>query len=81
MDVAFMLGFSGQSTFQRYICEDAECRCLLHQLDPDDTRTPVARSVTSEDELCGVCTSPDGSVVFVNLQRSGVTIAILGLPA
>jgi len=29
-------------------------------------------------ELCGVCFSPDGKVMFVNLQEPGITLAIRG---
>ncbi|MCA9572072.1 MAG: DUF839 domain-containing protein, partial [Myxococcales bacterium] len=61
------------------VCEDHGCPCRLHVLGSDGSLTPIARSVLEGDELAGVCPSPDGRVLFVNLYRTGVTLAIMGL--
>jgi secreted PhoX family phosphatase len=34
--------------------------------------------VRDTGELAGVCFAPDGSTLFFNLQREGVTVAITG---
>ncbi len=39
---------------------------------------PIARNMLSNSEFAGVCFSPDGTVLFANLQHDGVTIAITG---
>jgi uncharacterized protein len=33
---------------------------------------------TPQDEICGVCFSPDSSVLFFNLQKQGLTLAVSG---
>ena len=38
----------------------------------------LARNALSQSELAGVCFSPDGDVLFVNLQHDGLTLAITG---
>jgi secreted PhoX family phosphatase len=38
----------------------------------------IARNAKSSGEFAGVCFSPDGSTLFVNMQMDGVTIAICG---
>ena len=39
---------------------------------------PVADNPYTRAEIAGVCFSPDGSVMFVNVQQNGVTLAITG---
>jgi uncharacterized protein len=39
---------------------------------------PIARNMMSQSEFAGVCFSPDGKVLFVNLQHDGLTVAIRG---
>lgn len=63
-----------------WVTEDAECQCLLHAFTPDGVAFVLARGVEVENELAGVCVSPDGRTVFLNLQKSGVTVAIRGVP-
>jgi secreted PhoX family phosphatase len=36
------------------------------------------KNVNSSGELTGVCFSPDGSTMFVNLQEEGITLAVTG---
>ncbi len=66
------------------ICEDL--------IDPhSQTRTPhlrgitpegriytVARNAKDKSEFAGSCFSPDGSILFVNMQQHGRTLAITG---
>lgn len=39
---------------------------------------PFARNAASGSEFAGVCFSPDGSTMFVNIQSDGLTLAITG---
>ena len=39
---------------------------------------PFARNVGYSSEMTGVCFSPDGSTMFVNIQHAGLTFAITG---
>ncbi len=38
----------------------------------------LGRNAISASELAGVCFSPDGSTLFVNIQHNGITLAITG---
>jgi hypothetical protein len=38
----------------------------------------LARNAVSDSEFCGVCFSPDGKAMFVNIQEDGLTLAITG---
>lgn len=38
----------------------------------------IARNAVSSSELAGVCFSPDGGTLFVNLQKDGLTVAVRG---
>ena len=38
----------------------------------------LARNAASRSELCGVCFSPDGRAMFVNVQEDGLTLVITG---
>jgi len=38
----------------------------------------IHRSDHTESELAGVCFSPDGETLFVNIQRDALTLAIDG---
>ncbi len=37
-----------------------------------------ARNARSMSELSGVCFSPDGKALFVNMQEDGLTLAVMG---
>lgn len=60
------------------ICEDTADHCGLIGLRPDGTAYPLADNAYTESELAGICFSPDGSVMFVNIQVEGLTLAITG---
>lgn len=63
------------------VCEDTEHNdghCALVGIRPDGTQYLVANNAYSNSELAGVCFSPDGNILFVNIQYPGMTIAITG---
>jgi secreted PhoX family phosphatase len=45
---------------------------------PDGTQYLVADNAYSGSELAGVCFSPDGNIMFLNIQYPGMTVAISG---
>ena len=45
---------------------------------PDGSQYEIARNRYSKSELAGACFSPDGNILFVNIQYPGKTIAITG---
>jgi secreted PhoX family phosphatase len=66
-----------------FVCEDGagtedDHGNRLLQVRPDGRVTTFARNVKSESELAGVCFSPDGKTMFVNIQADGLTLAIDG---
>jgi hypothetical protein len=60
------------------ICEDTAGHCGLIGLQPDGTQYPISDNVYTSSELAGVCFSPDGTTLFVNIQERGMTVAITG---
>ena len=64
------------------VCEDnysAAIRNHLKGVTPDGKLYTLGRNVfQGNSELCGCVFSPDGAVLFVNIQYPGVTLAITG---
>lgn len=60
------------------VAEDGMGPQHLRGIRADGTSYVIARNVTSDSEFAGVCFSPDGSTLFCNLQRDGLTVAIRG---
>ena len=62
------------------VCEDSVdySKNSLVGIRPDGTQYLVADNVYSDSELAGVCFSPDGNIMFVNIQYPGMTLAISG---
>ena len=61
------------------LCEDGFGDQFLRGLAPDGRIYDFARNAHEERaEFCGACFSPDGSVMFVNIQTPGFTLAIEG---
>ena len=59
--------------------EDGREDNFLRLVTPGGRVFPLARNAHPDrSELCGPCFSPDGSVLFVNVQKPGVTLAIRG---
>ena len=60
------------------VCEDTDGHCGLVGIKPDGGMYRLALSSYSDSELAGVCFSPDGQTLFVNIQYPGTTVAING---
>lgn len=60
------------------VCEDTADHCGLVGVREDGSQYALADNAYSSSELAGVCFSPDGSTMFVNIQHPGRTLAITG---
>jgi secreted PhoX family phosphatase len=60
------------------VCEDGPLGNSLLGITPKGRIYRIAQVAMGRTELCGCCVSPDGSTLFVNLQRPGMTVAITG---
>jgi secreted PhoX family phosphatase len=60
------------------VCEDTSSNCALVGIRPDGRQYVIANNPYSNSELAGVCFSPDGKTLFVNIQYPGMTLAITG---
>jgi secreted PhoX family phosphatase len=61
-----------------FVCEDGTGRDGIVRVKPNGEIHRFALNVTNDSELAGVCFSPDGSTLFVNVQDPGMTVAIQG---
>jgi uncharacterized protein len=60
------------------VAEDGSGEQMLRGITPDGRVYDLARNARSSGELAGICCSPQGDVLFVNLQLDGLTLAITG---
>jgi secreted PhoX family phosphatase len=63
------------------LCEDTaanENHCALVGIRPDGSQYLLANNAYSDSEVAGVCFSPDGQTMFLNIQYPGMTLAITG---
>jgi len=60
------------------VCEDTASQCGLVGIRPDGSQYQLANNAYTNSELAGVCFSPDGKTLFVNIQYPGMTLAITG---
>ena len=60
------------------LCEDGMGVDHLRLVGMDGSIRAFARNATGESEFAGVCFSPDGSTLFVNIQEVGLTLSIRG---
>lgn len=60
------------------ICEDSADHCGLVGIAPGGRQYPIADNAYTSSELAGVCFSPQGDVLFVNIQNEGLTLAVSG---
>ncbi|MCH7828951.1 MAG: DUF839 domain-containing protein [Proteobacteria bacterium] len=63
------------------ICEDLVGplkNCSLVGMRPDGSQYQIANNAYTSSELAGVCFSPDGKTMFLNIQYPGMTLAITG---
>jgi hypothetical protein len=62
-----------------YVAEDNGVSNRIRIVSPEGLVSTLALSrVTPMTELAGVCFSPDGSILFVNIYGAGMTLAITG---
>jgi secreted PhoX family phosphatase len=59
-------------------CEDGPDGDRLIRIGRDGRLTTLARNVYDDGEIAGACFAPDGQTLFLNLQASGLTLAIVG---
>lgn len=63
------------------VCEDtvdSAASCGLVGVRPDGSQYRIANNAYSDSEVAGVCFSPDGEIMFVNIQYPGMTLAVTG---
>ncbi len=60
------------------ICEDGGGTDYLLGVRPDGAPYKLARNALNSKEFAGSVFSPDGSILFVNIQLPGLTLAITG---
>ena len=61
-----------------FFVEDGTADDYVRGLTRDGELFDVARNAASDGELTGVCFSPDGGAMFVNLQQEGLTLIVEG---
>jgi len=61
-----------------FVCEDGDDGNYLLGITPQRTIYKFAWNALNESDLSGVCFSPDGSTMFLNILEPGVTLAITG---
>ncbi|WP_437756065.1 alkaline phosphatase PhoX [Sorangium sp. So ce1389] len=61
-----------------FMAEDGYRGNFLRGLTVDGQIFDFARNARSPSELSGVCFSPDGRALFVNMQEDGLTLAVTG---
>ena len=61
-----------------YMSEDGKTDQYIRFLDADGQVQDFARNALSESELAGVCFSPDGRALFINIHKDHRTYMITG---
>lgn len=61
-----------------FIAEDGDLDQYIRVADEDGQVCDFGRNALSDSELAGVCFSPDGGALFVNMQEDGLTLVITG---
>lgn len=60
------------------VCENGSKGNAVVGITPEGRLYPFARNAKSSSEFAGGCFSPDGTTLFVNIQKDGLTLAITG---
>ena len=62
------------------VCEDTldDSSSSIVGIRPDGSQYMIADNAYSDSEVAGVCFSPDGQTMFINIQYPGMTVAITG---
>lgn len=61
-----------------FLCEDGSGDQFVVGVTPEGELFKFARNAKGNSEFAGVCFSPDGTTMFVNIQHTGQTVAITG---
>lgn len=61
-----------------FLCEDGGEANGMARVTPEGAVERFALNRMNASELAGACFSPDGSTLFVNIQRPGISLAIRG---
>lgn len=61
-----------------FLCEDGDGTDYVVGVNPRGELYQFARNPFNDSEFCGVCFSPDGQTMFLNIQNPGITFAIWG---
>ncbi len=61
-----------------FIAEDGDGDNFIRWITADNQICTFARNALSDSELTGVCFSPDGKAMFVNIQVDGLTLVVTG---
>lgn len=61
-----------------FLCEDGGGTDFIVGITPTGALYKFARNALNTSEFAGVCFSPDGQIMFVNMQTPGITFAITG---
>ena len=61
-----------------FLCEDSGGANHIVGVTPQGKLYQFARNVLNSSEFAGVCFSPDGKTMFLNIQSPGITFAIWG---
>jgi uncharacterized protein len=61
-----------------FACEDGDNGNYLLGITPDRTIYKFAWNALNESDLSGVCFSPDGGTMFLNILEPGLTLAVTG---
>jgi len=61
-----------------FLVEDGPGRDCLRGVLPSGVCFAIGQNALSDSEICGVCFSPDGRTLFLNLQEDGLTLAVHG---
>ena len=60
------------------LCEDGPGTQLLVGITPEGTLYRFAKNSRNKSEFAGETFSPDGTMLFVNIQGAGMTLAVTG---
>ncbi|PKD42458.1 alkaline phosphatase PhoX [Rhodohalobacter barkolensis] len=60
------------------VCEDGDGDQYLVGVTPEGSLYKFGRNALNESELAGATFSPDGSTLFFNIQKAGLTLAVTG---
>lgn len=61
-----------------FLCEDGDGSNYVVGVNARGELYPFARNAINDSEVAGVCFSPSGRTMFVNIQNPGITFAIWG---